>query len=127
MANHWSPSPWRSVVSPIPSITVISIFTNENDEDLQIQDGVATIGNDGVPGEEQRHISKLALYDMKNDPYEKNNVIMDIPFMLEDGVDGPGAVPIHFMSLGIRLLTPLTAVTALSTDSCKYRFVFPGE
>ncbi|MGI9459393.1 MAG: sulfatase family protein, partial [Pirellulales bacterium] len=35
----------------------------------------ATIGNDGVPGEEQRHISKLALYDMKNDPYEKNNVI----------------------------------------------------
>ena len=25
---------------------VIAIFTNENDEDLQIQDGVATIGND---------------------------------------------------------------------------------
>ena len=29
------------------SKTVIAIFTNENDEDLQIQDGVATIGKDG--------------------------------------------------------------------------------
>ena len=30
------------------SKTVVAIFTNQNDEeDLQIQDGVATIGNDG--------------------------------------------------------------------------------
>ena len=39
----------------------------------------ATIGNDGVPGEEQRNMSELALYDMKNDPYEKNNVIDKYP------------------------------------------------
>ena len=29
------------------SKTVVAIFTNQNDEDLQIQDGVATMGNDG--------------------------------------------------------------------------------
>ena len=29
-----------------PSKIVVAIFTNENDEDLQVQDGVATLGED---------------------------------------------------------------------------------
>ena len=44
-------APWSSYCSvnhqeTSLSKTVVAIFTNENDDDLQVQDGVATLGED---------------------------------------------------------------------------------